>query len=471
LEKYKKLVNNSIVFAIGNLGSKVINILMVPLYTFFLTTTEYGEVDLIMTTISLCLPIISLSVYDSVFRFIMDKGINKTDILSNALIISLMGLTSSILIFLLVRAQFFFNNTYLILMLLILSLQIFNEIFAQVLRATGRINLYVINSLILTVVIAVSNVVFLVFFDFGVLGYLYSLILANLLSFLYLIQAGKITNYIDTSMINKNTIGTLLRYSVPLIPNSIMWWLINSSTRYFLFYYVGSTANGLFAVASKIPSLLAIVTTIFFQAWQLSAVEEFDSKNKSLFYSQVFKYYAQVLFLFMSFILILLKPMMSILVEPSFFDSWKVVPLLLLAVIYSSFATFLGTNYVAAKKTTGVFFSSILSALVSLGCNFLFIPIFGLQGAGISSVISFFVMWIIRIFDTKKYIYMKIDIFNIIMNNCIIGVQTVLLFIYDGMMLLILEVLLFLILFFINRLLIKKVITLIKNILNRKDVL
>ncbi len=249
---------------------------------------------------------------------------------------------------------------YIEIMIIVLSLQVINESLSQFLRGVGKIKLYVLNGIILTFCIGFFNIIFIVVFKLGVIGYFISLLISNLISFLFLFVFCKLYSYIDISLIKKKSIIKLLNFSMPLIPNAIMWWLINSSTRYFLYYFVGSEANGLFAVASKIPSLLTIITTIFFQAWQLSAVEEYESETKSKFYSDIFKYYSQVLFMCTSFIILILKPTMNVIVSEAFFESWKIIPVLLLSVVYSSFSTFLGTNYIAAKKTNGVFTSSLI---------------------------------------------------------------------------------------------------------------
>src|SRR5699024_2237789 len=98
---------------------------------------------------------------------------------------------------------------------------------------------------------------------------------------------------------------------------------INSSSRYFILFFVGASGNGLFSVANKIPQALFMITNIFSQAWQLSSFEEQESEDKGTFYSEVFSVYSSGLFLGGSAILLVLKPLMNILIDESFVSSWK----------------------------------------------------------------------------------------------------------------------------------------------------
>lgn len=448
--KYKKLVSNSIIFAIGNFGSKIITILLVPLYTFFLSSSEYGKTDLVITTIGLCLPVISLNIYDSVLRFTMEKSNDKKTILTNSLLIFFISVLISIFLYPILKALNVFDDL-LPFFLMILILQEVQQILSQYVRANGKVKIYAYNGIILTLVTAICNVFFLVFLHLGISGYFYSLVIANCISVIHLIKHCDLASSVSINNVSFPMLRTMIKYSMPLIPNAIMWWLINGSTRYFIFYFLGSVSNGLFAVASKIPAMLSVITSIFFQAWQLSAIEEFESGEKSEFYSNIFSWYTQLLFLSASLILLFLRPLMSFVVEHSYYESWKIVPFLLLSVIYSSFATFLGTNYIAAKKTKGVFTSSVFSALISVFLNMVLIPIIGVVGAAIASLISFFTMWFFRIFDTQKFIKVHLNLKNIILNNLVFLGQTFFLYVSEGFLMILSQLILFIICVIINR--------------------
>lgn len=428
MDSYKKLIGNSFIFAVGRLSSKLISFLLVPLYTYYLSTTEYGTVDLVITTVGMLLPVVSASMFDAVLRFIMDNKTDADRIMMNALNVSVIGFIVSLLFYpIILRLDLIGGNTLVLFMYIILFLQILERIFAEYTRAIGEVKKFAINGIILTLSTGIFNVMFLVGFELGVPGYFLAIILANIISIFYLIISTKAHTHFDFSLIKTNDMRILLLYSVPLIPNALMWWLINASSRYFIRYYISVSANGLFAVASRVPTLINIVTQVFMQAWQLSAIEEYESETKSTFYSNVFNYLSSVLFLGTSAIIVILKPMFNVLFAAEYYEAWIVVPFLLLGAVFSSFSGFLGTNYIAAKETKGVFKTSVYGGIVSIVLNFILISSFGLVGAGISSMLSFIVMWILRYYDTRKFIQMDINWNVFIPNLILITIQILLL--------------------------------------------
>lgn len=422
MNTYKKLIGNSAVFAIGNLGSKLVLILLVPLYTYYLSTVEYGMIDIVTTTTSMLLPIISLSIFDAVLRFVMDKDQAKDSVITNALMVTIIG---SVIAFIFYPILKYFNvlDGLLGYMYVILILQAFQSMFAQFVRAIGQIKAYSLNGIFMTIITSIMNIILIVKFNKGISGYLISIIIANLTSIIFLNFFTKTYKYIKIDKLDKELTKRMLIYCVPLIPNTFMWWIMNASSRYFILFFVGASANGLFAVANKIPSLLSILNSIFFQAWQLSAIEEYNSKDKSKFYSQIFDYFSMVMFLATSGILMILKYLIRFAVASEFYPSWKSISFLLLGVVFSSFAGFLGTNYIAAKQTKGVFRTSLIGGILNVICNLIFVPLLGTIGAGISTMISFFVIWIMRVHDTRQFITMKLNIKNITMNLLLIFIQ------------------------------------------------
>ncbi|MFB1437334.1 lipopolysaccharide biosynthesis protein [Latilactobacillus sakei] len=422
MNKYNKLLGNSVVFAIGNLGSKIINFLMVPLYTYALNKREYGSVDLITTTLSMLLPIVSLCVYEAVFRFVMDKSEDKEKVFSSSFIVNLIVIICMLPVTLMIR----YENKYIILFILIM--QVYQALFAQYTRATGKLRVFAFNGILTSLITAILNVILMLMFDLGILGYLVSILIAIIVSNIYLAVRLKLWQDFSIKLVSTSLIKRMLIYSLPLIPNAFSWWLTSTSDRYLLLYFVGLSANGIFAVANKIPSLLSIVNSIFFQSWQISAVEEYENNEKSEFFSEIFEYYIQIFIIFTTLMIIFIKPFLTIIVSSDFYSAWEVVPALLIASMYSSFSGFIGTSYLAAKKTTGIFLTTFVGSVINIAIAFILIPKFGLNGAGISSAISFFVIWVYRMVDTKKFIDIRINWVKFILNHIIIGIALLILY-------------------------------------------
>ncbi|WP_270577715.1 lipopolysaccharide biosynthesis protein [Caldibacillus thermoamylovorans] len=466
MNSYKKLISNTFIFALGNLGTKLITFFLVPLYTYYLTTSEYGLTDLITSTVSLLLPIFTLSIFDAVLRFVMDKNYDNKVILNNALIIAVIGFIIILTILSFFKQLLPFGD-YLSFFFGLLFIQAVQAGLGQYVRAQGKIRLFAINGIFNALMILLCNILFLVWFNLGIIGYLLSYIVGYTISSIFLMFGGEVWKDISPKKVNFNITKEMLCYSIPLIPNSFMWWIIDFSNRYVITNFLGLSANGIFAVSSKIPSLLNVVYSIFFQAWQMSAIEEYESKDKSNFYSNVFNIFSFIMFLATSVILFLLKIIISILVEESYFEAWKYVPFLLLGIVFSSFSGFLGTNYIAAKRTGGVFKSSVIGAIVNIVVLFLLVPIIGINGASIATMMSFFTMWVIRIIDTKEYVDIKMDWKKLFLNIVVIIIQIGVL--YTSFKLnYVIQTILVLVLCFINQGEIKQIIKLVQLILYRR---
>lgn len=427
--KYKKVISNSIVFAIGSLGSKFVNFFLLPLYTYTLTKSEYGATDIIQTSVNLMVPVISLSVFDAVLRFAMDKSVDRSQVLTVGVVGTCFGsIVATVIGIILVLC----GVKYAIFLLFMVITQIIQSLFSQYIKAIGKVQIFAFNGIFLTFLTAILSFILLYLIHFGISGYFYSIISATLISNIYLFFREKLYKDISFKNFNKSLLREMLIYSIPLIPNTIAWWATNAINRYFILFFIGTSANGLFAVANKIPSLLSTVNTVFFQSWQISAIEEFDSKNSSKFYSNIFNAYFQLMFLGTACILSILKPLMHMLVSESFYGAWKYVPFLLLTVMYSSFSSFFDQYYVASKKTIGVLLTTIIGSIINITLNFIFIPMLGVEGAGISSAISFLSIWLIRIFDTRKFLITKFNLKNILFNHLFIFIQILVLFLNDS---------------------------------------
>lgn len=469
MNRYKKLVNNSIIFTVGNFGSRLISFLMVPLYTHLLSTSEYGTVDLMNTSIGFLIPLLTLELGQAALRFSIDAKdkLDQNKIFSN---ISTHVLIVTILALLGLPILNYLNifENYGAMFIVLLILRVTNNIYSQYTRGVGLVKEYALNGILMTLVTVISNIILLVYLDFKVEGYILSLIFAALASNIYLLYASDGLTRIKMYNFDRGLLKEMLEFSVPIIPNSAMWWIINSSTRYFILYFIGAAGNGIYAVANKIPALISMVTGIFSQAWQLSSFEEYESDTKDEFYTKTFNIYSVFLFIAGSAILVILKPLLSILVEESFYISWQIAPLLIFAVIYQSFAQFLGTNYTAAKETKGTFSTSVYAGIISIISSVILIPIMGLVGAGLSSAISLFAMFFIRLIDTRKYVRIELNKTTFILSNFIFAIQTFTLFIVDGIVLFVLELFLFLLLLYINKGILLSLLKVFINTFNKR---
>lgn len=401
----KRLLNNSLIFSIGTLGTKIIGFLMVPFYTYFLTRSQFGVVDLISTTIAMLTPVVTLSVFEAIFRFTMDKNFSNKILFSNGVAITAVGSLLTIVVACITQAL---GYNYGILVGILLIISVVNSFMQYFVRGIGFVRLFALTGIVGTLLSAGLNIYLIWYLNLGVNGYLYGMAGAQLATILLIIMVVKPWQYIDLKLVSKDNTMQLLRYSIPMIPNAFAWWFTNDANRFFILFFLGASANGIYAVANKIPSILAIFFTVFNQAWQISAVDEYESSSSSKFYSLIFNNLIHFSFFGMAGLLLILKPLMHVLVAPNFYTAWEFVPFLMLAMIFSNLSGFLGSTYIAAKKTSKLFSTTMYGMLINIVFNALLIPLIGLNGAGLGSALGFLAVMAIRLKQTQAFVSIEV---------------------------------------------------------------
>lgn len=418
--KYRKLIKNSAVFAIANIGSYLISFVLLRLYTELLTTEQYGIIDFLTVTVSLAIPVFTLSIVEAVFRFSMDDS-NMEAVLANGVTVSVIGAV----LFSAIGAGFFsysqYGHYFGYLSFYFLACSI-NSICMQYARGVGKVTIFAISGIVKTFVLALSNILFLAVLHLKVEGYLLSLVISEAATIIYIFIAADLKKSLKYR-VDKRLCKRMLGYSAPLIPNALSWWAMNAADKYVIFIFLGSASAGIYAVSHKIPTLINLCNRVFFQAWQLSAVEEVDNDNKSVFYSDVFNALAFILFLAASVLLLFLRLIMRILSSVEFSEAWRYTPFLVIGLVFSAFASFLGTNYVAMKKTRGAVKTTALGLLVNIALNLLLVQRFGMMGTSFATMVGFLLTWLYRVFDTRKFIKLKYDIPALLISITAINVQ------------------------------------------------
>lgn len=470
MNAYKKLLKNSGLFAIANLGSKFISILLVPFYTYVLNTDQYGTVDLITTTVSLILPVITLGIYEATLRFSVKMDYKRESIFTSSIIMVAFG-SAVFLIFYPILNKIKVFDGYFNIFYFILIFQAINTTFSQFARGIGKVKVFAVNGVINTIVTVIFNIVLLAKFNRGIEGYLISILLANIACSVYIAVALKVWKYFRLKYWKIEIFKEMLIYSIPLMPTALMWWVMNLSDRYIILFTLGASSNGIYAVANKVPTILNIINSVFAQAWQLSAIEEGDSKNKSKFYTNVFDIFSITMLIGVSAILVVIKPIIQFGLSESFSISWRYMPFLLIGVVFSSFSSFLGTNYVAMKKTKGALTTSAIGAVLNILLNLILTPRFGLNGTAISTMISFFIVWVIRIFDTREFVTIKLNIKSLAVTISLISIQICILFFNNNVFLNCgLQLILFILILVFNISIFSKVLYRIKENISRKNI-
>ena len=408
MNRYKKLFGNTLVLMLGNFSSKILVFLMLPLYTACLSTEEYGTVDLMMTTVNLLYPILTLLASEIALRFTLDKDANKAKILTTCIKLHIVGFVVMLLFssaFKLIPQIY----EYRLIFFLYYFFGTLSNILMQFSKGCDAVKEYSFTAFIKTFVTIVLNLVFLLCFKMGMIGYMYAYISADIIACLFLFLKLKLYKYVDLfSRTDTSLLKSMLSYSIPMLPNSICWWINNSLDRYLLLFFVGASATGIYSAANKIPAIIITFSTIFINAWQISSVDDFGTEKNRLFFSEIYKKYSAFIICLSAIGIMFGKIITGILLDDKFVDADKSARVLMLAFVFHTMSAFLGTVYTSSKKTKTLFISTFLGAIVNLVFNILLIPKLGCIGAAIATAFAYMCVWISRLWASKKIVKLSI---------------------------------------------------------------
>lgn len=419
MKKYWKLFKDFITFGIGSLGSKIILFFLVPLYTNYLTTSDFGISELVSTCVQLAVPIVSLVVYDGVLRFCLSKSVKKEDVLVSSFIVVLIG--SAILIVSLPvfesvssfgqwKYYFFFYSVMCMI----------NYIFLNYIKGIGKNKLYAVSNILQTCFLAALNIVLLIVLKAGIKGYLLANILSLIVGVLVMGIFGSVFKDLFRGSFDSVLTKKMLLFSAPLVLNNISWWAIHSSDKLMLDAMIDTSAVGIYSVAAKIPSLINVFITIFAQAWNISAVNEFENSSKdSAYFKNIFFINYSLIVLICSLAIVFKNPFIVFFVGNDFAAAGIYIPFLLVASVFNCISSFFGSIYSASKKTINNMLTTIIAAIVNVGINFILIRKIGVIGAAFGTLVAYFVLSAIRLFDARRYIHFRIN-FVLLLSNLII---------------------------------------------------
>lgn len=396
----KKMFKETLTYSIGSFGSKILSFLLVPFYTYFLTKKELGEYDLLLTTISLFAPLVSLQISDAAYRWLIDKEyiseVEKAKVVTNSIIALFIGyLTFSVGFYIYIFFNNFQYHTYFIVLIFLNCLL---PLLQNILRGQGNTRQFAINGIVTTFLMVVFNIIFIYLLRWNVEGVFLANIVAYIIACSMILYKVKIIQYFRFKYWDPKLIKSMASYSLPLIPNLMSWWAISSASKFIILYYMGAEGNGLYAVASRFPALLLVINSVLLLPLQDRILKEKDDATFNRLLSK-FIIFEMVL----AFALGILSPIMTkILVSKEYFETWQYMPYLYLGVGFNAIAGFLGLKYQKEKSTLKITVTSLIGAIISIVFSIVLIQSIGLQGISISFLLGFYFMFMLRFMDILK---------------------------------------------------------------------
>ena len=232
----------------------------------------------------------------------------------------------------------------------------------------------------------------------GLVGYFISFILGNVLAFVIFMFAGKQWRLLSIRSLfeNRELRKELYRYSLPLAPNTIGWYISTAFSRFLITGILGVQSSGLYAAASRIPNMLNALQQVFSLAWQVSSFQEYKKKSVEHFYGVIWSFYLVGMSLGSSVFILLSNWLASILMQKNFYNAWTLIPILVFAFFVDSINNFQGVIFQAKMKTKSLMMTTLIGAVVCVTTTALTLSSMGIIGACFGVVLGNITILIIR---------------------------------------------------------------------------
>lgn len=416
--KYRRLILNTVLFAINAVATKLITFFLVPLYTYYMSAGEYGLTDMSLTVINLATPLVTFSIAEAAVRFIVGDSDRQDDYVAISILITLFSVVLvTVLSPILDLGAFGGLGEYKAWFILAYATSAFMNLCGEVARGIGEIKLIPICAGISSITTFILALVFIGQLKMGITGYFISVSAGPLLAVIIYMVAGGIGKAFLSGMKRMrivavrdiwNIVRPMIIYALPLIPNNLFWWLSTGINRLFITGMLGIAASGMFAAASKIPGLLNTAYMVFQQAWQLSAYQEVKEKKIGSFFSSVFCVLQAVLTVLCTVLSFFAPLVATFMLQGETYKAWPMISILLIANLFSVFSSFYGTVYSATMHTSFVMKTTVFGAVACVVFTPMLLPIMGVTGACVASALGQAMVFAMRVIDAKRFIQFEV---------------------------------------------------------------
>ncbi len=471
MTRESKLLKNTAIIGFGTMCTKGISFLLLPLYTSILSTEEYGTVDLVNTIITLITYTLSIQFEQGIFRFLIDcrtDEIKKKKYISTALLTVTVTLVAGIAITIPITHIAHFGYTKYLIFNIIATL--YGSIICQIVRGLGNIGIYTLISFLAASSQIAFNVIFIAGFNWHIEGMLTATIIGNVIATAVGFFSCRLYKYISLKHFDKENLNELLKYSLPMVPNTLCWWLVNVSDRLIVTYFLGYSFNGIYALANKFPSLFITLTNVFQISWSENAAETMNSEDRDQYYSKIMNQSLGLFSCCCAVIIAALPLAFKILVNESYNDAYYHILILLISALFHTVGNLYGSLFGALKHTKYIAKTTVFSAIANLVINLSLIHFIGLYAASISTMVAYLLIAVMRHKEICKIIKIKYQFKTVILSILSIIISSISFAVNNTLLTIAAIAATALLTIFLNKDMVNKIITNLKAKFTRKKI-
>lgn len=410
LSRSNRLVQNVMFYMLGMFGTKLIQFLFVPLYTIYISASQFGYFDLVSSIVILFVPLAYQSLSEAILRFAIDQEDEEN---SFQKIISTVIVYSFLLTIIYLICSFYLFNSFALeywgLIVLMAIGQMLVSIWQFSSRALRLNRIYTFAVLVSAFVNISINLILIIFLSFEIEALFIANIASSFSLVLFIEVKAKLLRKLSIKKIDLGLLKKMIIYSYPLAFNATSWWILNFANRLIIIAFLGVNFNGIYGISARIVTVVTLFTTVFNMAWQEEAFREYKSNDRDLYFNKALKYFTR----FVTSCLLMLLPVTHIIypyiVHGDFALGNSLMPVMFLSAIIAPLASHLGSAFTARKETFPLFITTLIPGLVSILVGVILIKPLGLLSVAIGSLVGFFLMFMLRMWMLKSRMELELE--------------------------------------------------------------
>ncbi|MBN4063223.1 oligosaccharide flippase family protein [Cardiobacterium sp. AH-315-I02] len=415
-----KVVKHSTIYMFGDILRYSTSLIMLPIYTRFLTPDDYGVIELLTMLIDFTALILGARISVSVFRYYCTATncTEKNNIISSALMLGIFFNATGAAILLLLSetlAIAIFSDAsfqyYIVIFAITMLLLPLIEVPLVHIRAQQKPWLFFYFSIAKLVLQVGLNIYFIVYLDMHVEGVAYSAAITSI------VMATTLTGYSLSKTGMSASIATcrkLFTFSLPLMLASLGTFYLTFGDRYILSIYTDFTQVGIYALGYKFGFIFMILSWVPFEKiWDSEKYEIHKRPNAKATYQSYFLYVNIILITLGLCISLFIKDLIKIMADPAFLNAHQIVPIIILAFVLQAWTKFCDLGILLKKKTMQIAQAELIAVIVMSIAFFTLIPAYGFYGAAWSAVIGFGTKFYWTYIKAKKLYDMELPWFKV----------------------------------------------------------
>ncbi len=419
-KEIRLLAKHSAVYSLGIFMQRIVALLLLPVYTRFLTPYDYGIKELVGLSSDVIGILLATAISGAFYRFYFkyDSGAERNEVVSSA-ILTIGGVGLLVLVPLTLSAKTMAAailddpGLYHFFLISFASLwfRSLNSIGYSYLKANKQSIKFIVFSFAKMVLAISLNIYFVCFMKIGVIGILISnlitvVILSLFLPFPLLFRVG--------IHFSKTKIREMLRFGLPLIPAQLGSFIVHLSDRFFIKEYCSIAETGVYSLGYRLGALPgSFISDPFNEIFQPRRLELYKQQNAKYIFGQIFTYFMLIMLFVGLMVSILSKDVLMIMANEKFWEAYQIIPLIVLANVVFSLHPHLTLGIILSQKTKYFAWIDLSNGLVVLVLNYLLIPRFGVFGAAWATVVSFIYRDVLVYYFSSKFYKIHFEMFRV----------------------------------------------------------